>query len=304
MTTQHELIASAALAEAAPILREAALQIADPQVRYVGTLGGNVANGDPGNDMPALMLALDATYVLSGPAGERRVAARDFYLGIYETALRPGEILTEIRIAAPPKPHGWAYEKLKRKVGDYATAAAAVVMTVVGRPGRDLRDRADQRRRPAAPGRGRRPAVIGTALDRPEPEAGRRRRRGDRRTGRGRPRFGGISDENGRRHDAPGARARLRPRHILKRDGHARSRNSRSQSRQGQRGDDGQRQGGVGRGRAAHAADPLPARASEPDRLAHRLRHLALRRLHGRRRRPVGQVLHDVRHPGRGRDGR
>ncbi len=132
MTTQHELIASAALAEAAPILREAAQQIADPQVRSMGTLGGNAANGDPGNDMPALMMALGATYVLSGPAGERQVAARDYYLGIYETALQPGEILAEIRIPAPPKPHGWAYEKLKRKVGDYATAAAAVVMTVSG----------------------------------------------------------------------------------------------------------------------------------------------------------------------------
>ena len=132
MTTQHELIASEALAERAPILREASQQIADPQVRYLGTLGGNLANGDPGNDMPALMLALDATYVVRGPNGERREAARDFYLGIYETTLQPGEVLVEIRIPAPPRPHGWAYEKLKRKVGDYATAAAAVLMTVSG----------------------------------------------------------------------------------------------------------------------------------------------------------------------------
>ena len=132
MTTQHELIASEALAERAPIMREASQQIADPQVRYLGTLGGNLANGDPGNDMPALMLALDATYVVKGPNGERREAARDFYLGIYETTLQPGEVLAEIRIPAPPKPHGWAYEKLKRKVGDYATAAAAVLMTVSG----------------------------------------------------------------------------------------------------------------------------------------------------------------------------
>ena len=132
MTTQHELIASEPLAERAPILREASQQIADPQVRYLGTLGGNLANGDPGNDMPALMLALDATYVVRGPNGERREAARDFYLGIYETTLQPGEVLAEIRIPAPPRPHGWAYEKLKRKVGDYATAAAAVLMTVSG----------------------------------------------------------------------------------------------------------------------------------------------------------------------------
>ena len=74
MTTQHEIIASDLLAAHAPILRETAEVIADPQVRYVGTIGGNVANGDPGNDMPALMMALGATYVLSGPGGERRVA--------------------------------------------------------------------------------------------------------------------------------------------------------------------------------------------------------------------------------------
>ncbi len=166
MTTQHEIIASAALAEAAPILREAAQQIADPQVRSMGTLGGNAANGDPGNDMPALMMALGATYVLSGPAGERLVAARDYYLGIYETALQPGEILAEVRIPAPPKPHGWAYEKLKRKVGDYATAAAAVVMTVSG--GRvatcaiALTNVADRPLLAADAAR----AVIGTALDR------------------------------------------------------------------------------------------------------------------------------------------
>ena len=132
MTTQHEVIASEALATHAPILREAAQQIADPQVRYLGTIGGNAANGDPGNDMPALLMTLDAAYELHGPAGARRVKARDYYLGIYETAAQPGEILTEIRVPISPKPHGFAYEKLKRKVGDYATAAAAVILTVSG----------------------------------------------------------------------------------------------------------------------------------------------------------------------------
>ena len=106
--------------------------IADPQVRYVGTIGGNVANGDPGNDMPALMMTLGATYVLRGASGERRVAARDYYLSPYETAAEPGEVLAAIRVPVPPAGHGWAYEKLKRKVGDYATAAAAVILTVSG----------------------------------------------------------------------------------------------------------------------------------------------------------------------------
>lgn len=132
MTTQHELIANEVLAARVPILKETAAQIADPQVRYMGTIGGNVANGDPGNDMPALMMALGATYVLSGKGGERRVAARGYYQGAYVTSAAPGEILTSIRFPAPPAGHGYAYEKLKRKVGDYATAAAAVILTVAG----------------------------------------------------------------------------------------------------------------------------------------------------------------------------
>ncbi|MGH6881554.1 FAD binding domain-containing protein [Hypericibacter sp.] len=132
MTTQHELIASDRVSKAIPILREAALMIADPQVRYQGTLGGNVANGDPGNDMPALMQCLDATYHLLGKGGERKVKARDFYQGAYFTSLEPGEILTAVRIPVPAAGHGYAYEKLKRKVGDYATAAAAVLITMQG----------------------------------------------------------------------------------------------------------------------------------------------------------------------------
>ena len=130
MMTQHEIIGSELLARHAPILRETAEVIADPQVRYVGTIGGNVANGDPGNDMPALMMTLGATYVLRGASGERRVAARDYYLSPYETAAEPSEVLAAIRFPLPPTGHGWAYEKLKRKVGDYATAAAAVILTV------------------------------------------------------------------------------------------------------------------------------------------------------------------------------
>jgi carbon-monoxide dehydrogenase medium subunit len=132
MTTQHDLLASEEIKKFLPILHETALLIADPQVRYRGTIGGNVANGDPGNDMPALMLTLGASYRLEGPGGSRDVAASDFYQGAYFTALEPGEILTSIAIPAPAAGHGHAYEKLKRKVGDYATAAAAVVLTMAG----------------------------------------------------------------------------------------------------------------------------------------------------------------------------
>ena len=132
MTTQHEIVGSDLLAAKIPILAETALLIADPQVRYVGTLGGNVANGDPGNDMPAVMLCLGATYHAVGKMGERRIAAREFYQGAYFTALEPSEILTAVRIPVPPDGHGAAYEKLKRKIGDYATAAAAVILTMRG----------------------------------------------------------------------------------------------------------------------------------------------------------------------------
>ncbi len=132
MTTQHEVIESELLGKKIPILRETSFVIADPQVRYVGTLGGNVANGDPGNDMPAVMMCLNASYHAAGKSGERRIAAREFYQGAYFTALEPGEIVTAIRIPAPAAGHGYAYEKLKRKVGDYATAAAAVVLTMSG----------------------------------------------------------------------------------------------------------------------------------------------------------------------------
>ncbi|MFZ3360967.1 MAG: xanthine dehydrogenase family protein subunit M [Xanthobacteraceae bacterium] len=129
MTTQHDLIGSELLAGKIPILRETSLQIADPQVRYLGTLGGNVANGDPANDMPALMMCLNATFHIAGKNGERRVAARQFYQGTYVTALATGDVLIAVRVPVPAAGHGYAYEKLKRKIGDFATAAAAVVLT-------------------------------------------------------------------------------------------------------------------------------------------------------------------------------
>lgn len=130
MVTQSEIIAHAALAEAAPILREAALQIADPQVRAMGTVGGNVANGDPGNDMPGLMQCLGATFHVTGPGGARALPARSFYESAYMTAREEDEILTAVSFDAPRG--GQAYEKQKRKIGDYATAAAAVIVTRSG----------------------------------------------------------------------------------------------------------------------------------------------------------------------------
>jgi carbon-monoxide dehydrogenase medium subunit len=107
--------------------------IADPLVRNRGTFGGNVANGDPANDGPAIVIALGAELVARGPQGERTIAANRFYKDLFVTALAPDEILTEIRIPLPPPRTGSAYRKLKRKTGDYAAAASAVQVTLDAR---------------------------------------------------------------------------------------------------------------------------------------------------------------------------
>ncbi|MGZ3445658.1 MAG: FAD binding domain-containing protein [Myxococcaceae bacterium] len=118
-----------------PILIDTAKVIADPLVRNMATVGGNLAHGDPGNDHPATMLALGAQVVATGPKGERVIPVAQFFLGLFRTALRPDEVLTEIRIPVPPARSGGAYVKLERKVGDYATAAAAAQVTLDGKGG-------------------------------------------------------------------------------------------------------------------------------------------------------------------------
>jgi carbon-monoxide dehydrogenase medium subunit len=133
MTRQAALERSELIRKKYPILGDAVPLIADPLVRNRGTVGGNVANGDPANDEPAIMIALGATLVARGPKGERTIAANKFYTGLYETALARDEILTEIRIPVPPAKSGGAYQKLKRKTGDFAVAAVAVQMTLDAR---------------------------------------------------------------------------------------------------------------------------------------------------------------------------
>ena len=132
MTSENALVNSALLQKKCPILPEAARLIADPQVRNRGTIGGDIAHGDPGNDHPAIMMALEATFTLVGPNGSRQVAANDFYLGTFYTSLEADEILTEIRLAPQPPNTGASYQKLKRKTGDFATAAAAAVIEMSG----------------------------------------------------------------------------------------------------------------------------------------------------------------------------
>jgi carbon-monoxide dehydrogenase medium subunit len=113
-----------------PILYDTALVIADPLVRNRATVGGNLAHADPANDHPATMLALGAEVVANGPKGERTIPIDRFFTGIFTTALSPGEILVEIRIPIPQARSGGAYVKLERKVGDFATAAAAAQLTL------------------------------------------------------------------------------------------------------------------------------------------------------------------------------
>ncbi|HVH83186.1 MAG TPA: xanthine dehydrogenase family protein subunit M [Steroidobacteraceae bacterium] len=132
MTTEAELLGSALVRSKVPLLAEGASQIADPQVRYKGTIGGDLSHGDPGNDHPALMLALDAQFVLTGPKGRRTVPADGFFVGLYSTQLAGDEILTQIRIPIPAAGTGWSYQKLKRKTGDFATAAAAALLRMKG----------------------------------------------------------------------------------------------------------------------------------------------------------------------------
>ena len=132
MTSENAVIADPVLNAKVPLLSEAAKLIADPQVRNRGTIGGDIAHGDPANDHPALALACDAIMTIAVPNGTRQVPASEFFLGTYWTALEPTDILTEITVKAFPQGAGYAYKKLKRKTGDWATAACAVVVALSG----------------------------------------------------------------------------------------------------------------------------------------------------------------------------
>jgi len=125
MTRESELDASDLVRKKYPLLADTTRVIADPLVRNLSTLGGNLAHADPANDHPAAMLAYGAEIVATGPKGERTIPVGDFFTGPFETSLAQDEILTEIRIPSPSGSSGGAYEKLERKVGDFATAAVA-----------------------------------------------------------------------------------------------------------------------------------------------------------------------------------
>jgi aerobic carbon-monoxide dehydrogenase medium subunit len=130
LTREAELEASALVRSKYPILFDTANVIADPQVRNMATVGGNLAHGDPANDHPATMVTLGAQVIATGPKGERVIAIEDFFVSLFATALQHEEILTEIRIPVPPARSGGAYFKLERKIGDFATAAVAAQLAL------------------------------------------------------------------------------------------------------------------------------------------------------------------------------
>jgi carbon-monoxide dehydrogenase medium subunit len=125
LTTHDELSRSGVLASELPLLAHAASQVGDPQVRHRGTIGGSLVHADPAADLPAVILALDATMVARGPAGPREIAIGEFFRELFETALEPGELLTEIRI---PKPQaaGWSFQKFTKRAIDWAIVGVAV----------------------------------------------------------------------------------------------------------------------------------------------------------------------------------
>src|SRR3954467_9978503 len=123
---------SAAIARTFPLLADAARVIADPLVRNRATVGGNLAHADPANDHPAVMLAYGAQVLARGPSGTRAIPIDVFFIGLFETSLRPGELLTEIQIPKPAANAGGAYMKIERKVGDYAVSAVAVQLVMNG----------------------------------------------------------------------------------------------------------------------------------------------------------------------------
>lgn len=132
MTREHALEASPVVAASYPLLLDTAKVIADPLVRNKATIGGNLAHADPANDHPATMLAYGAQVVARGASGTRTIGIDDLFVGLFETSLKPGEILTEIRIPKPGTSSGGAYLKIERKVGDYAVAAVAVQLELAG----------------------------------------------------------------------------------------------------------------------------------------------------------------------------
>lgn len=130
LTRMAEIETSDLVRKKYPIIHDASEVIGDPLVRNLGTIGGNICHGDPTNDMPAVMLALEAEFNAAGPSSERTIRAEDFFLDTFTVAVKHEEILTEVRVPAPSARSGGAYLKHEQKVADFATAGAAVQLSV------------------------------------------------------------------------------------------------------------------------------------------------------------------------------
>ena len=128
LTRHHDIATSPIVQEHNPLVSYAAGLIGDPQVRHRGTIGGSLAHGDPASDLPAVMLALGAEMTIRGADGDRTVAAGDFFTGVFQTAVGPGEVLTEIRVPKLAASTGWSYLKLNRRAQDWATVAVAALV--------------------------------------------------------------------------------------------------------------------------------------------------------------------------------
>ncbi len=125
LTRHHDVEHSGLLARELPLLAHTAGQVGDPQIRHRGTIGGSLAHGDPASDLPAVLLALDATLVARGPSGSREIPISDFFTGLFETTLQPGELLTEIRVPKRPG-EGWSFQKFTKRAIDWAIVGVAV----------------------------------------------------------------------------------------------------------------------------------------------------------------------------------
>ena len=132
MTRQRHLERSDLIAGSAPLVTEAMPHIAHPAIRNRGTIGGSLAHADPAAELPAVMLALDASFVICSSAGSREVHAEDFFKGLFTTSLQSGELLTEIRVAPTHPGTGYAFQEISRRRGDFALAGVAAVVRVNG----------------------------------------------------------------------------------------------------------------------------------------------------------------------------
>ena len=126
LTRHHDVEHSELLGREVPLLAYAAGQVGDPQIRHRGTIGGSIAHADPASDLPAVLLALDATVVARGADGEREIGIGEFFHGLFETALEPDELLTEIRVPKPASAGSWSFQKFTQRAIDWAIVGCAV----------------------------------------------------------------------------------------------------------------------------------------------------------------------------------